>query len=162
MKNIVKSAFNKLVDCIAWRVHEPLAKTERTISSEQSTQLVLKNQYKQLNPADISKYSFEDVGFRKYSQNSEDGILLFIFSILGTSNKTVVEICASDGISCNASNLVINHGWRALLFDGDANAVEKGKQFYKSHPDTFTLPSVFEHAWITRDNIKHLISNNNI
>jgi hypothetical protein len=162
MKNILKSAYHKVANNITWQIRELLRKTEQTTASEQSCQLVLKNQYKQLSLADLSKYPFAEVGFRTYSQNSEDGILLFLFSILGTVNKTAVEICASDGIQCNTANLIINHGWRALMFDGDANAVAKGRKFYRSHPDTFSLPPVFEHAWITRDNVNRLITDQEI
>ena len=132
------------------------------MASEQLNQLILKNQYRNIKKKDLSNYKFDEVGFRKYSQNSEDGILLFIFSLIGSLNKTVVEICASDGIQCNSANLIINHGWKGLLFDGDIKAVEKGQKFYGSHPDTFTLPPKFIHAWITKENINSLISNNDL
>ena len=62
--------------------------------------------------------SFREVGFKAYSQFEEDGILLYIFSIIGVSNKKVVEICVGDGTECMAANLLINHGWEGLLFDG--------------------------------------------
>jgi hypothetical protein len=158
MKKIIKSVYHKIISQVTWQVQNSLQNNARLLSGEQTAQLILKNQYRNLAASEISKSKFEDIGFRKYSQNSEDGILLFLFAVLGTTNKTVVEICASDGIQCNAANLIINHGWRALLFDGDAGAVEKGRKFYASHPDTFTLPPVFEHAWITRDNVNQLIS----
>jgi len=136
--------------------------SEKYLASEQTSQLILKNQYKQINKSDIFKYSFGEVGFRKYSQNSEDGILLFIFSMISTTNKIVVEICASDGMECNSANLIINHGWNALLFDGDGENIDKGRRFYKTHADTFSLPPRFVHAWVTRSNINTLISNNNV
>ena len=120
-------------------------------------QLVLRNQYRTLTKEDIAKYSFDEVGFRRYSQNSEDGILLFIFALIGVTNKTVLEICAGDGIECNAANLVINHGWNAILFDGDAERQKIGKAYYAKHPDTFTYPPRFVHAWITKENINQLI-----
>jgi hypothetical protein len=51
------------------------------------------------------------VGFKAFSQTDEDGILLYIFSIIGTMNKISVDICAGNGIECNIVNLIINHGW---------------------------------------------------
>src|SRR3954466_394920 len=54
---------------------------------------------------------FQDVGFHSYSQLDEDGILLYIFALIGTTNKRCVEICAGDGVECNTSNLIINHFW---------------------------------------------------
>jgi len=123
-------------------------------------QLVIKNQYKALAQTDLAKYSFSEVGFRRYSQNTEDGILLFIFSLIGVTNKLVLEICAGDGIECNAANLVINHGWHAVLFDGDKERQKVGRNYYSKHPDTFTFPPRFVHAWITRENINQLITDN--
>ncbi len=125
-------------------------------------QLVIKNQYKALGRQDMSKYSFSEVGFRRYSQNTEDGILLFIFSLIGVTNKLVLEICAGDGIECNAANLIINHGWHAVLFDGDEERQQVGKTYYSKHPDTFTFPPRFVHAWITRENINSLITENGV
>src|SRR6266566_8846 len=40
---------------------------------------------------------FDAVGFQAYSENEEDGILLYIFTVAGTTNKTVVEIRSQDG-----------------------------------------------------------------
>jgi hypothetical protein len=50
-----------------------------------------------------------DTGFRIFSQNDEDGILLFIFSVIGTTNKQCVEIRCGNGLENNTSNLIINH-----------------------------------------------------
>src|SRR6266568_6048679 len=60
-----------------------------------------------------------NVGFRKYSQFEEDGILLYIFSLIEPINRKCVEICAGEGRECNTANLIINHGWWGYLFDGD-------------------------------------------
>src|SRR3954453_10075967 len=64
-----------------------------------------------------------DYGFKCYSQTDEDGILLYLFSRLGTTNRRCVEICAGDGIECNTANLIISHGWHGLLIDGDAELI---------------------------------------
>jgi len=101
---------------------------------------------------------FRDVGFRQFSQHDEDGILLFIFSVIGTTNRTCVEICAGDGTECNATNLILNHGWWAALFDGDKNNVRRGCEFFASHPDTRLLPPMFTTAWVTAENVNDLIA----
>mgnify|MGYP001600158966 CR=1 FL=1 len=162
MKNYLKQLYRKLINDVTGKVHETVTVSASGMLSEQAGQLILKNQYRSIGINDVAGYRFEDIGFRKYSQNDEDGILLFIFSVIGTVNKTAVEVCASDGIQCNTANLIINHGWQALLFDGNARAVEKGTAFYRSHPGTFTLPPRFVHAWITKDNINNLIAGNGI
>ncbi|MCP5346830.1 MAG: hypothetical protein R3F41_15465 [Gammaproteobacteria bacterium] len=101
-----------------------------------------------------------DVEFRAFSQNGEDGILLYIFSIIGTTNKKCVEICAGNGIECNSANLILNHGWQGLLIDGKAANVQKGKAFYSSHQDSFSFPPKFIEAWVERENVNQLISDN--
>src|SRR5229473_2799043 len=62
---------------------------------------------------------FSEVGFKCNSQTDEDGILLFLFSVIGTVNKLCVEICAGDGTECNTANLILRHGWHGLLIDGE-------------------------------------------
>ena len=59
---------------------------------------------------------------------------------------------------CNAANLIINHGWQGLLFDGDADNVTRGRAFDGTHPKTKTSPPQFVHAWITAENVNDLVS----
>jgi len=63
--------------------------------------------------------SFDEIGFRVLSQNDEDGILLYIFSLIGATNKKVVDIGCSSIENSNTANLIINHGWIGLLIDYD-------------------------------------------
>jgi hypothetical protein len=132
-------------------------------NESQISQLQLVNQYSLmkglLKPEKMPK--LKDVGFRVHSQFEEDGLLLYIFSVIGTVNKKVLEICAGDGIECMATNLIINHGWNALLFEGDINNVEKGRIFFGSHASTWLHPPVFKNAWITSDNINDLLVESN-
>ena len=106
--------------------------------------------------------TFDDVQFRAYSQNGEDGILLFIFTLIGTTNKKFLEICAGDGQQCNTANLAINHGWRGLMLDGDEEKVESGREFYRKNADTGLWPPALVHAWITRDNVNDIVQQNNL
>jgi len=78
-------------------------------SVDKGTQILLSLKYRELAFAQ-SSLPFDEVEFRNYSQNGEDGILLYIFSLIGTTNKRCVEVCAGNGIECNCSNLIINHG----------------------------------------------------
>jgi hypothetical protein len=127
---------------------------------DKGTQILLVLTYQQLVRSGAHLPSFKDVGFRSYSQNSEDGILLFIFALIGSTNRKVVEICAGKGIECNAANLIINHNWRGLLFDGNPGNIEFGRAFYATHPNTFIDPPLLVDAWITPDTINALIEDN--
>ncbi len=102
--------------------------------------------------------TFAEVGFRKYSQFEEDGILLYLFSVIPPINRTCVEICAGDGRECNTANLILNHGWWGHLFDGSEDHVRSGRAFYARHPDTFAHPPSFTHAWVTAENVNQLVA----
>lgn len=121
-------------------------------------QLLLLMRYRELlmsNPAVLP--GLDAVGFRSFSQTDEDGKLLYIFALIGTTDRRVIEVCASEGIEANATNLIVHHGWDGLLFDGSEQYVQIGKRFYNTNRETSVFPPRFVHAWITRDNINDLI-----
>jgi hypothetical protein len=121
-------------------------------------QIILRLQYQDLVRRGLRLPAFSDVEFRYLSQNGEDGILHFIFSLIGTTDRRVVEICAGDGTECNAANLIVNQGWRGLLFDGDPDLVARGKSFYATCRTTFGAPPAMVHAWITAENVNSLVA----
>ncbi|CAF1072766.1 unnamed protein product [Adineta steineri] len=55
-----------------------------------------------------------------YSQNGEDGVLLWIFANIGTVNKPprFVEFGVSDGQECSTRFLRQQLGWQGLMMDG--------------------------------------------
>jgi hypothetical protein len=126
---------------------------------DKATQILLSLKYQDLLRTNIV-LPFAEVGFRSYSQNDEDGILLYIFSLIGATNKRCVEICAGDGIENNTANLVVNHGWTGLMFDGNRANAERAQKFYAQCKDTWLFPPVFKHAWIDAENVNQLISSN--
>ena len=124
----------------------------------QIAQVQLRLHYQALARRNEPLPSFPDVEFRCFSQNGEDGILLYVFSLIGTINRKVVEICAGDGIECNAANLIVNHGWQGLLFDGDSQQVARGTAFYATCRTTWVSPPTLVNAWITAENVNALVS----
>jgi hypothetical protein len=124
------------------------------------SQLILLNQYRDLLHGSKPLPSLADVEFRAFSQQGEDGILLYVFALLGMGERRCVEICAGDGIECNTANLIVNHGWNGLLFDGDKRLVEKGRAYYSRLGDTSAYPPAFVNAWITRENVNELLKQN--
>src|SRR6266542_5521331 len=156
MKRMVKKALRRLA--------QPLIDEIRGISDnprvddEASAQKVLMIQYRFLASLGHDRLpSFRDVGFRKYSQFEEDGILLYIFSLIPPINRKCVEICAGEGRECNTANLIINHGWWGYLFDGNEESVKAGIEFFAKNKDTFLYQPRFTRAWITGENVNHLI-----
>jgi len=55
--------------------------------------------------------------WRIYSQWGEDGIIDFIFSEIGTTNKFFVEFGVQNGIECNTRYLLEKKGWTGLMMD---------------------------------------------
>ncbi|HEX7705704.1 MAG TPA: hypothetical protein VF701_04510 [Thermoanaerobaculia bacterium] len=124
------------------------------------SQVLLGLMYRDLLASGRPLPRFRDTGFKVFSQTDEDGLLLYIFSLIGAEKRTAVEICAGNGIECNAANLIVNHGWHALLVDGNAERVERGRTYYREHRWTYVYPPSFVQAWITRDNVNEVISSN--
>lgn len=59
----------------------------------------------------------EDFEKKVYSQNGEDGIIEYIFTAIGTTNKYAIEFGATDGITnSNIHNLHL-HEWQMLQLD---------------------------------------------
>lgn len=123
-------------------------------------QIALMNSYRQMITTGTPLPSLLDVGFKVYSQNDEDGILLFIFAVIGMTNRVVVEIAAGNGIESNSANLIINHGFFGLLFEADAHKAGEGEGFFKSHPYSASFPPRFVTDWVTRENVDQLIQAN--
>jgi hypothetical protein len=53
---------------------------------DKGSQLLLALKYRELARTKELLPGFRDVGFRSYSQNDEDGIILYIFSLIGASH----------------------------------------------------------------------------
>jgi hypothetical protein len=117
---------------------------------DRKLQMLLASQYR----APIShKPDVRDFEYRSFSQNGEDGILLYLFSRLGMTSRRAVEICCGTGIESNSANLIINYGWSGLLFDGNAENIEWGIRVFARLADTLVRPPHLVHSWITAENV---------
>ncbi len=99
----------------------------------------------------------KDTGFRVFSQFEEDGLLLFIFSVIGMENKTFVEFGSDDGVNSNSANLIFNFGWHGLFIDGNPKSIARGRKFYSKYPHPWMYPPKFVCAMIKRENINQII-----
>lgn len=156
MKSFVKRRLRKIAKEIFKPAVEDIISGQ--VNRSQETQILLAQHYKDLVRRNVRPLpTFDEVGFRCHSQFEEDGILLYILSLIGTTNKISVEMCASRGLRCNTTNLISNHGWQGYLFDGDPKKVEKGKQFFSRHKDVGLWRPRFIHAWITAENVNEIL-----
>ena len=65
-------------------------------------------------------HPFEGCELKIRSQHGEDGVLLWLFSKIGTTDRRFVEFGVEDGRECNTANLSLNWGWSGLLMEADA------------------------------------------
>jgi hypothetical protein len=151
----VRPAVRRLIQTVAYWSREALVGELSVPDKAAQIQLLLT--YRELVRTGAPLPGFQDVGFRVFSQNDEDGILLYVFALLGTTNRHVVEIAAGDGIECMAANLIVHHGWRGLLVDGDAANVQRARAFYAGNRDTFLEPPTVVHSWIQRETVNDLV-----
>jgi len=68
--------------------------------------------------------------FSYYSQNGEDGIILYLLSRVGSENHFMVEIGTEDGRECNSANLILNFGWQACLIETSAEMATAAQRYF--------------------------------
>ena len=81
---------------------------------EKNQQNLVRDMNEKLSASLNNKDYLKSRELRIFSQNGEDGILLYIFSKIGATNKTFIEFGIQDGRECNTANLSINFGWNGL------------------------------------------------
>ncbi len=159
MSTYLKKLSRKFLDYLIGSDKEINHRLDFNRNNSSITQSLLKVEIK--NSIRIGDFcGLQNVGFREYSQHEEDGILLFIFAIIGTTNQKCVEICVGNGIECNTTNLIVNHGWTGLMFDGSEANIKTASDFFAQHPNTKYWPPITKSAWITRENVNALIRDN--
>lgn len=100
---------------------------------------------------------FDDIGFNTYSSTYEDGILLYIFSLIGMTNRRCVDIGCGKIHGSNVANLVVNHGFSGLLVDGSKMNIDLARDFYSRHQETRLFVPHLLNTFITAENVNDLI-----
>jgi hypothetical protein len=151
----MKQLLRKIVKLIS----RPLFDEYLTTLSRQD-QILLSLRYKELVQAQDKGLDFEQVGFNLYSPTYEDGILLYIFSLAGTTNKKCVDLGAGSIAGSTVANLIVNHGFKGLLIDGNAQNIQRVREYYTHHPETQLFPPQAIAAMITAENVNKLLQEN--
>jgi hypothetical protein len=113
--------------------------------------------YGELAAAPDPQTAFNGSECRVYSQNGEDGILLYLFSRIGATDRRFVEIGIGDGSECNTANLALTFGWRGLLVEADPTLAERARGFYASRPTLRTSGLRVEQARVEPETIDELL-----
>lgn len=162
IKEIVKSILLGILS-IVHPLNRLISQNIQSPSINQQIQTSLQTQWLMAKKQNIKVFDdIKDAGFRCYSQYEEDGIILYLLSMVGISNRTVVEICCGTGDVCMATNLIINHGFKGYLFDGDASNIRFAKSFFAHQTDCRAVKPNITKAWITKDNVNDLIRESGI
>jgi len=101
----------------------------------------------------------KDTGYSVFSQFEEDGMLMFLFAVLGEGKKTFIEIGANDGVNSNCSNLLLHFGWNGLFIEGSSANIRRGEKFYRRYPDPYAPKPTFIQAMVKRENINEIVRN---
>jgi hypothetical protein len=117
----------------------------------------VKRYMKESHRSEINKYEI-----MVYSQNGEDGILLYIFSKIGIKNHKFVEFGIGDGKECNTANLSIDFGWGGLLMDAVESDISAAKLYYGKLLGENVNDVKIVHCLVTVENINRVLRDNGI
>lgn len=106
------------------------------------------------------KSVFKNAEFKVCSKHGGDGILAHIFSKIGVTDRSFVEMGVEDGTECNTANLSLNFGWRGLLIDANEEWINKAKVFYKKQLGSRADGVKMTVGFVTAENINQLIDDN--
>jgi len=158
MKHAAKIALGPGLRRVRYLIREA-ATADYFESQCQQVQRGIVNQYISFREQGIVPYrNIRDAGFRIYSQFEEDGIILYVLSMIGFKSRRVVEMCCGFGDQCMAANLILNHGFEGYLFDGDEVCVASAVSFFRSKKECLLQVPAVMHAWITAENVNDLLA----
>jgi hypothetical protein len=157
----MRSLLRKIPGVSQYFDRQQLKKNLQTVdvdSLHQQMQKLLLTRYQADARQGIRTYQdIAEAGFRCYSQFEEDGILLYILSVIGMKTRKVVEVCCGIGAECMAANLILNHGYQGFLFDGNRKNIRHAQSFFAAKQDCLLAPPTVRQAWITRENINQIL-----
>lgn len=119
--------------------------------------------YQQLAAPDLNQRTvMRNAEFKVFSKYGEDGLLLYIFSKVGVTNRIFVEIGVEDGRECNTADLSLNFGWQGVIIDADKERLETGRAFYKEKLGKNFSKVKMVSSFVTAENVNQLLSDNGI
>ncbi|WP_192924993.1 hypothetical protein [Sodalinema gerasimenkoae] len=104
------------------------------------------------------KNTIQDYEFQVFSQWGEDGIIQYLVKNLNITNKKFVEFGVENYKESNTRFLLLHGNWSGLVMDGSA---ERISQIY-ADPICWQHDLKALHAFVTRENINHLLSSQNV
>ncbi|HEO71879.1 MAG TPA: hypothetical protein ENN80_11505 [Candidatus Hydrogenedentes bacterium] len=88
-----------------------------------------------------------------FSQNGEDGILLYLFSLVGVTDRRFIEFGVGDGMECNGAHLAIHCGWHGLMMDCVESNIACARSFYAERLGPAAPAIELASCFITAENV---------
>ena len=108
-----------------------------------------------LNNFNISKF-----GIKIYSQNEEDGIILYILKHIGVKTKKFIEIGSESGLECNTTNILKYFNWSGVQIEGNKDLHHKAKIQLKKILREKIKNVKLVNLLVTKENINKIIKKN--
>lgn len=106
----------------------------------------------------LDRFDLKANEFRTFSQWGEDGIIQFLIRNIQIERKIFVEFGVQNYTESNTRFLLINNNWSGLVMDGSEVYIH----YIKNDPIYWQYNLKAVHAFITKDNINELLSDNGI
>ncbi len=107
-----------------------------------------------------NNFNINKFGIKIYSQNDEDGIILYIFKHIGIKTKKFVEIGMENGTECNTTNLLKNFNWKGIQIEGSKKLYNDAKiqlkKILEKKRNNLKLLNIF----VTKKNINQILKKN--
>ena len=136
--------------------------SREVFQTTQIMQTTLQLQYQHWARTHATLPLLRDTGFSVYSANNEDGLLLYLFALIGTTNQFCVDLAFGVPQGANTTNLLCHRGWTGLLIEASEEQVRQSRQFFRSHPMTWAYPPQILCEWVTSENINALLQANGV
>lgn len=101
---------------------------------------------------------FRDSEFRVFSQWGEDGIIQFLLKHVSIERPLFVEFGVENYTESNTRFLLTNNQWSGIVIDGS----DKNIEYIKRDPIYWAANLKAVSAFITKDNINELITENGV
>jgi hypothetical protein len=124
---------------------------KRVAALEENQRRALGLFYPELAPEHDQRAALRRAEFQAFSENGEAGILLWLFSKVGTRTRRAIEFGIGNTQKCNTTNLVLSFGWSVLLLDGQSVLVEWARDFYRGRAEPERVRCV--ETWLTPETI---------
>lgn len=113
--------------------------------------------YMRKNVKNGIRIDFDDISFGEFSQTNEDGILLYIFSLIGCTNRICLDVVFENPNGSNTANLILNNNFNGLLICSNDEKKNETDKFFKLNR-TRLFPPLVCSKFVKRENINEISS----